>query len=52
MAQLTARRVLTAQAVFVTGAALALLIMEIPGIVREIRILRMVGFPSGSRRPR
>lgn len=52
MAQLTARRVLTAQAVLVGGGVLALLIREIPGIMREIRIWRMAAFPSGSRHPR
>ncbi|MFI2435963.1 hypothetical protein [Streptomyces sp. NPDC018693] len=52
MPQLTARRVLTAQAVLVSGAALALLIREIPGLVREVRIWRMAGFPSGSHHPR
>ncbi len=52
MAQLTARRVLTAEAVLVGGAALALLIREIPGLVREVRIWRMAAFPSGSRHPR
>ncbi|WP_432138011.1 MULTISPECIES: hypothetical protein [unclassified Streptomyces] len=48
MAQLTARRVLTAQAALVSAAALALLIREMPGLVREIRIWRMVGSPAGS----
>ncbi|MFR9796522.1 hypothetical protein ACL02U_11550 [Streptomyces sp. MS06] len=52
MAELTARRVLTAQAVLVGGAVLALLIREIPALVREIRIWRMADLGSGSRHPR
>ncbi|MCK7622399.1 hypothetical protein MUU72_04575 [Streptomyces sp. RS10V-4] len=52
MAQLTARRVVTAQVVLIAGAALALLIREIPGLVREIRIWRMAAVPSGARHPR
>ncbi|SFD79296.1 hypothetical protein [Streptomyces aidingensis] len=38
-----ARRVLIAQIVFLTGMALALLIKEMPGMVREYRIWRMAG---------
>ncbi|MFF6998910.1 hypothetical protein ACFY93_28705 [Streptomyces sp. NPDC008313] len=46
-----ARRVLIAQAVLVTGAAAALVAMEYPGLVREIKIWRMMGTSSGARRP-
>ncbi|MFI8850863.1 hypothetical protein ACIGW3_11875 [Streptomyces sp. NPDC053499] len=47
-----ARRVLVGQlAVFVT-LGLAILLRELPGLAREIRIWRMVGFGSGSRHPR
>ncbi|MEU9207402.1 hypothetical protein AB0D27_05475 [Streptomyces sp. NPDC048415] len=49
---MNAKRVLVAEAVLVGGMALALLIWEVPGLVREVRILRMVGFRSGSRHPR
>ncbi|MBN0042825.1 hypothetical protein JS756_01585 [Streptomyces actuosus] len=52
MAQLTGRSVLTAQAALLAGAALALLIREMPGLVREIRIWRMVGVRSRSGHPR
>ncbi|MFE9093336.1 hypothetical protein [Streptomyces sp. NPDC007264] len=47
-----ARRVLIAQAVVVGGIALTLLAREFPGLVREVRIWRMVGIRGGSRRPR
>ncbi|MFD1657812.1 hypothetical protein ACFSL4_06145 [Streptomyces caeni] len=47
-----ARRVLIAQAVVVGGIALTLLAREFPGLVREVRIWRMVGVRAGSRRPR
>ncbi|GAA2905328.1 hypothetical protein [Streptomyces mexicanus] len=49
---MTAQRVLAAQIAVVGGVALALLVKEIPGIVREVRIWRMVGLRAGSRRPR
>jgi hypothetical protein len=49
MATLTAKRVLTAEAVLIGGMALALLAWEIPGLMREIRILRMAGSSSGVR---
>ncbi|WP_159048602.1 hypothetical protein [Streptomyces sp. NRRL F-4489] len=52
MARLTARRVVTAEVVLLAGAALALLIREMPGLVREVRIWRMAAFPSGARHPR
>lgn len=38
---MTARRILIAQAVLVGGALLALLLRELPGAVREVRIWRM-----------
>ncbi|MFI1168789.1 hypothetical protein ACH4UM_35835 [Streptomyces sp. NPDC020801] len=49
---MTAKQVLTAEAVVVGGLALALLVKEMPGIVREIRIWRMVGVRNGSRHSR
>ncbi|MFC3575065.1 hypothetical protein ACFOZ0_17625 [Streptomyces yaanensis] len=51
-AQNMAKRVLIAQAVLLGGAAAILLVREMPGVVREIRIFRMVGLRAGSRRPR
>ncbi|GHF07056.1 MULTISPECIES: hypothetical protein [Streptomyces] len=42
-----ARRLLIAQAVVAGAVTLGLLLKEIPGIVREIRIWRMTGFPAG-----
>ncbi|MFE9452140.1 hypothetical protein [Streptomyces sp. NPDC006739] len=50
MVQMTARRVLTAEAVLVGGMMLALLVRELPGLVREVRIWRMAGSHSGARR--
>ncbi|WP_187645601.1 hypothetical protein [Streptomyces sp. TRM49041] len=47
-----ARRVLMAEAVLVGGLALAILIREIPGLMREVRIWRMAGYRSGARHPR
>ncbi|MFF0793560.1 hypothetical protein [Streptomyces spiralis] len=49
---MTAKRMLIAQAVMAGGLALAVLVKEMPGIVREIRIWRMVGLRAGSRHPR
>lgn len=49
MATVTAKRVLTAQAVLVGSAVLGLLVWELPGLVREIRIWRMAGSGSGVR---
>ncbi|MEU6478622.1 hypothetical protein ABZ858_17330 [Streptomyces sp. NPDC047017] len=50
---MTAKHVLAAEAAVVGGLALALLVKELPGIVREIRIWRMVGLrPGGVRQPR
>ncbi len=48
----TGRQVLMAEAAVVGGLVLALLVREMPGLVREIRIWRMVGIRPGSRRPR
>lgn len=49
---MTARRVLMAQALIVGGVALTLLVREMPGLVREVRIWRMAGLRHGSRRGR
>ncbi|GAA5054904.1 hypothetical protein [Streptomyces sp. SID10815] len=38
-----AKQVLTAEAAVIGGLVLAVLVKELPGIVREIRIWRMVG---------
>ncbi|MEW2497980.1 MULTISPECIES: hypothetical protein [Streptomyces] len=46
-----AKRLLIAQALLVGGAAVTLLIREMPGLVREVRIWRMVGL-RGSKYPR
>lgn len=51
-AGMTGKQVLLAELAVVGGLVLALLIREMPGLVREIRIWRMVGIRSGSRRPR
>lgn len=48
-ATMTARRILMAEAVLVGGALVALLVKEWPGMVREVRIWRMVGLRPGSR---
>ncbi|MGI5347891.1 hypothetical protein ACQEU8_06800 [Streptomyces sp. CA-250714] len=47
-----ARRVLIGQMTAIGVLGLAMFLRELPGLVREIRIWRMVGFRSGSRRPR
>jgi hypothetical protein len=47
-----AKRVLIAQGVLVGGFVLALFVKELPGLAREIKILRMAGNQSGSRNPR
>jgi hypothetical protein len=49
---MTAKQMLAAEAAVVGGLALALLVKEMPGIVREVRIWRMVGVRAGSRHPR
>ncbi|MEV6025721.1 hypothetical protein [Streptomyces sp. NPDC052036] len=46
---MTAKRVLIAQGLLVGAAALTLLARELPGLVREVRIWRMVGVRTGSR---
>ncbi|MEV0688891.1 hypothetical protein [Streptomyces sp. NPDC050388] len=48
---MNAKRILMAEAVVLGGAALALLIVEFPGIVREIRLWRMAGFRPGPGTP-
>ncbi|MGW2035900.1 MULTISPECIES: hypothetical protein [Streptomyces] len=48
----TARRVLIAQGAALGALTLGLLVLELPGIVREVRIWRMVNLRSGARRPR
>ncbi|MEU8591200.1 hypothetical protein AB0C59_29975 [Streptomyces sp. NPDC048664] len=47
-----ARRVLIAEAMLVTGVAAVVLLREMPGLVREVRIWRMVGLPGVTRRRR
>jgi hypothetical protein len=49
---MTAKQVLAAEIAVVGGLALALLVKEMPGIVREVRIWRMVGVRARSRHPR
>lgn len=41
-----AKRVLIAQAVVIGVALLVLMVKEYPGLIREIRIWRMVGPPT------
>ncbi|MCH0559460.1 MULTISPECIES: hypothetical protein [Streptomyces] len=50
--EVTARRVLKAQALVLGAAALALLVRELPGIRREVRIWRMIDVRCGAKRPR
>ncbi|MFC9467132.1 hypothetical protein [Streptomyces coelicoflavus] len=47
-----AKRILLAEAVLLGGAFLALVIAELPGVKRELRILRMVGFRRAARNAR
>ncbi|MFA3872963.1 hypothetical protein ACSLFT_34810 (plasmid) [Streptomyces sp. G6] len=49
---MTAKRILTAEAVLLGGGVLALLIAELPGVRRELRIFRMVGFRRAARNAR
>jgi hypothetical protein len=49
---MNARRILTAQAVLVGGALAALILRELPGIMREARIFRIVGVSTGARHTR
>ncbi|MCS0604869.1 hypothetical protein NX794_27175 [Streptomyces sp. LP11] len=44
------RQVLIAQAALAGGLALALVMKELPGVVRELRIYRMTGGPRANRR--
>ncbi|MER6472747.1 hypothetical protein [Streptomyces collinus] len=46
----TGRQVLVAQACLVGGLALALLVKELPGLMREVRIYRMTGGLRANRR--
>ncbi|MBZ9642900.1 MULTISPECIES: hypothetical protein [unclassified Streptomyces] len=48
---MNAKRILMAEAAVLGGAALALLIAEFPGIVREVRLWRMAGFRPGPGNP-
>ncbi|WP_306191974.1 MULTISPECIES: hypothetical protein [unclassified Streptomyces] len=48
---MTGKQVLIAEAAVLGGLALALLVKELPGAVREVRIWRMVGLRPGSRHP-
>ncbi|MEU5832637.1 hypothetical protein ABZ820_02970 [Streptomyces diacarni] len=47
-----ARRVLFAQVAVVATLVAGILVRELPGAVREVRIWRMIGFGAGSRHPR
>ncbi|KMS89113.1 MULTISPECIES: hypothetical protein [unclassified Streptomyces] len=48
----TAQRVLIAQGVALGALAFGLLVLELPGIIREVRIWRMINLRSGAKRPR
>ncbi|MFF4485969.1 hypothetical protein ACFY0F_05635 [Streptomyces sp. NPDC001544] len=52
MATMTAKRVLTAEAVLLGSAVLGLLLWELPGLRREMKIWRMAGSSSGIRHRR
>ncbi|SOD91058.1 hypothetical protein SAMN06272765_6735 [Streptomyces sp. Ag109_G2-15] len=47
---MSGRQVLLAQAALVGGLALALFMMELPSMVRELRIYRMTGGLRANRR--
>ncbi|MGP3987273.1 hypothetical protein [Streptomyces sp. 3N207] len=47
-----AKRVLIGQGTVIGLLGLAMFLRELPGLVREVRIWRMIGFGAGSRRPR
>ncbi|MCV2457793.1 hypothetical protein OEB94_00560 [Streptomyces sp. ICN988] len=49
---MTAKRILMAEAVLLAAGVLALVITELPGMRRELRILRMVGFRRAARNAR
>ncbi|MFF8596229.1 hypothetical protein ACF061_33325 [Streptomyces sp. NPDC015220] len=46
---MTGKQVLTVEAAVLGGLVLALLVKEMPGLLREIRIWRMVGLRPGAR---
>ncbi|MBE9500185.1 hypothetical protein IHE61_25620 [Streptomyces sp. GKU 257-1] len=46
-----AKRVLLGQGAVLGAVVLAMLVREFPGLVREVRIWRMIGFTSGARPP-
>ncbi|MBO8190998.1 hypothetical protein ITI46_04700 [Streptomyces oryzae] len=48
----TAKRILTGQIAAIGVLVLAMFLRELPGLAREIRIWRMIGFRTGSRHPR
>ncbi|MET7430811.1 MULTISPECIES: hypothetical protein [Streptomyces] len=43
---------LIAQGVALGALAFGLLVLELPGIIREVRIWRMINLRSGAKRPR
>lgn len=45
-----AKRILIAQALLLAGLGIGLVVRELPGLKREIRIWRMTGWPMGCRR--
>ncbi|MEU2714347.1 hypothetical protein [Streptomyces sp. NPDC007205] len=47
----SAQRMLRAEAAVLGAAALVLLVRELPGIRREVRIWRMINLRSGAKRP-
>jgi hypothetical protein len=49
---MTAQRLLLAQGALLGAAALVMLVRELPGIRREVRIWRMINLRSGAKRPR
>jgi hypothetical protein len=49
---MTAKQLLAVEIAVVGGAVLALLAKEVPGLVREVRIWRMIDYRAGSRHPR
>jgi hypothetical protein len=49
---MTAGQLLAVEVALAGAALIALLVKEKPGLVREIRIWRMIGYRAGSRRPR
>ncbi|MET9857741.1 hypothetical protein ABZY93_00230 [Streptomyces smyrnaeus] len=47
-----AKRILVGQLAVLGALGLAMFLRELPGLRREIRIWRMIGFGAGSRHPR